>query len=472
MPPQLPMHRDFDHEESPASASAVASAVAVASDAGGDEENDFPFLHRRRTVGTELETSRPPTAPPLRHDEDDTANRCSSSMLSQLWGNASNKNKLRFLMHPMATGNDSIGESQHKSDNGTTANKSLSLLVTAPHHRVLRLLFGAVGICVTYLYYGHVQEDLFRYQSATTAGQHTFDSVWLLQALESATNIGMGVLGRRLFGRRRNLDVRPLLVAGTSQLFAKALTSLALAKGLSFPIVVLAKSGKIVPVMLGQFAMGGSNYGTRDYLFAVLIVAGTALLTAGSTKLGQDNSTDDDSHTTTALGMACLMGSLLMDGVTAGLQKKLLQYSSPTTFDFLLFTSLAMCAVSSILSVSTSDFKTGTHFVQENPAVLRMVLCTCLCSAVGQSFVFYVVATFDPLVCSAITTTRKILSVVWSISTKGHQLSIQGNVGVALAMSGLLLEVHGKSTGGKKDSNRHLVLPEAALQKSILNVTT
>jgi solute carrier family 35 (UDP-galactose transporter), member B1 len=222
--------------------------------------------------------------------------------------------------------------------------------------------------------------------------------------------------------------------------------------------------------MVGQFLLGGSQYGARDYMFAVLIVGGTALLSCGSKPVGHsaaataaDTSSDTGStgSSTTPMGLVFLLVSLALDGVTAGLQKRLLQHSAlsgrPTTFDFVLYTSFAMFAVSATISVAfTTDFTTGTLFLQQNPVVARMVGWAILCSAVGQSFIYYTIATFDPFVCSTITTSRKILSVMWSVGTKGHQLSNQGNVGLGLAMSALLMEVHGKTTGGSsKVNNSH-----------------
>ena len=307
--------------------------------------------------------------------------------------------------------------------------------------RTSLLIYGTAGIYMSYLYYGHVQEDLFRYRSPSG---EAFRSVWLLQSMESIANISMGLAGRRLFGGRSGLQLQPFFATGVAQVFAKALTSLALAAGLSFPVCILVKSAKIVPVMLGQLALGGSRYGTRDYAFAVLIVCGTALLSAGSKQ------TQNGQAASSAAGVVCITVSLFMDGVTAGLQKRLLvrtKSAPPTTYDFLLFTNLAMAVVAVSISFGmTLDGLVGLAFMQDNPDVARMVLTACLCSAVGQSFIFFVVATFDPLVCSTITTTRKILSVLWSIVTKGHELSGQGSVGLALAMSGLILEVQGKAT--------------------------
>jgi UAA transporter family len=77
------------------------------------------------------------------------------------------------------------------------------------------------------------------------------------------------------------------VVVATARLFFQSGASLS--AGLSFPVVTLARSAKIVPVMLGQLFMGGSSYAMRDYLFAVLIVVGTALLSAGG-------KTADDDH--------------------------------------------------------------------------------------------------------------------------------------------------------------------------------
>jgi hypothetical protein len=46
--------------------------------------------------------------------------------------------------------------------------------------------------------------------------------------------------------------------------------------GVSYPIVTVAKSAKLVPFMVGQLVLGGSSYAPRDYLLGLLIVAGTA----------------------------------------------------------------------------------------------------------------------------------------------------------------------------------------------------
>lgn len=72
--------------------------------------------------------------------------------------------------------------------------------------------------------------------------------------------------------------MRQFAVTGASQVFSKAFTGLSLAKGLSFPVATLAKSGKMAPVMIGQLLIGGTTYSLREYLQVGAIIAGTALL--------------------------------------------------------------------------------------------------------------------------------------------------------------------------------------------------
>jgi UDP-galactose transporter B1 len=144
-----------------------------------------------------------------------------------------------------------------------------------------------------------------------------------------------------------------------------------------------------------------------------------------------------------------------MDGITGGVQKRLKVDMSrigmaPKPYDFMLFTNMSMCAVALVISLALGEVMTGYKFCMDNPAVLNLVVHFSICSAVGQSFIFYTVAHFDPLVCSTVTTTRKIFSVLLSIFTKGHAMSGQGWTGVSIAVGGIVSEVHAKITKSRR----------------------
>mmetsp|Transcript_9826 Transcript_9826/g.18215 ORF Transcript_9826/g.18215 Transcript_9826/m.18215 type:complete len:235 (-) Transcript_9826:820-1524(-) len=163
------------------------------------------------------------------------------------------------------------------------------MTATTAKTQALQLLFGAGGIYASFLYYGSLQEDVFRYISAADGTK--FTHAWFLQALESLANVILGVLAlvilgftgesRKWWGGTPNLPKKPFLSSGFSQVCSKGFTSLALANGLSFPVATLAKSGKMAPVMIGSLILGGAKYNLREYMQVLTIIGGTAILSMG-----------------------------------------------------------------------------------------------------------------------------------------------------------------------------------------------
>jgi UDP-galactose transporter B1 len=308
----------------------------------------------------------------------------------------------------------------------------------------VKLLIGAGGIYGAFLYYGSLQEDVFRY---TAEDGTQFKQAWLLQVLEALANVLVGFVGMQLTGATKNIPQMAFAISGASQVSAKACTSLALANGLSFPVATLAKSGKMAPVMLGSLILGGATYSLREYLQVAAIIGGTAVVSMGKKKGGGSSSS--------ALGVAFIILSLVLDGVTAGFQKRLKAETAkagvkPKPYDFMFWTNLYMCLTAVVVSGALGEIGTGLAYCTGNPEILSKIIKFAICSAVGQSFIFYTIANFDPLILSTVTTTRKIFSVLLSIFLKGHTLSLTGWSGIAMACGGILSEMSAKMKGKAK----------------------
>lgn len=112
-----------------------------------------------------------------------------------------------------------------------------------------------------------------------------------------------------------------------------------------------------------------------------------------------------------------------------------------------------MMGVAFVIALVLGELSSGFAYCSANPHIFSLIVKFSICSAVGQSFIFYTVAVFDPLVCSTVTTTRKIFSVLLSIFTKGHQISGQGWAGILLAFSGILSEIQSKYAASR---DKHL----------------
>merc|ERR1719446_398719 len=109
-----------------------------------------------------------------------------------------------------------------------------------------------------------------------------------------------------IFEGVRMVPQRPYLISGALQVTAKYCTTASMIAGVSFPVATLAKSSKMVPVMIGQLLLGKASYSTREYIHVLLIVGGTAGVSmSGKSKKGESSS----------LGLLFLCAALGCDGV-------------------------------------------------------------------------------------------------------------------------------------------------------------
>lgn len=121
-----------------------------------------------------------------------------------------------------------------------------------------------------------------------------------------------------------------------------ALFSLLECRYVIYPVQVLAKSCKPVPVMLFGAAMG-KKYSLRKYVNVCLIVLGVALFMGGkkgggSKKSASDGVDDDNSATSGAsqiIGIVMLFISLCFDGGTGAYEDKLMSVHSVQPFDLM-----------------------------------------------------------------------------------------------------------------------------------------
>eukprot|EP00419_Tripos_fusus_P000087 CAMPEP_0172685278 /NCGR_PEP_ID=MMETSP1074-20121228/20128_1 /TAXON_ID=2916 /ORGANISM="Ceratium fusus, Strain PA161109" /LENGTH=321 /DNA_ID=CAMNT_0013504393 /DNA_START=35 /DNA_END=1000 /DNA_ORIENTATION=- len=309
---------------------------------------------------------------------------------------------------------------------------------------LLQLAVGVLGIYAAFLYYGSLQEDVLTYASATG---EKFKYSWFLQILEATANVILGGICMLLFEGVRAVPQVPYLISGALQVCAKYCTTSAMVFGVSFPVATLGKSSKMVPVMIGSLLIGNAKYSVREYIHVALIVGGTAMVSmAKKAKPGSPSS---------GLGLCFLVAALACDGIVGGTQKRLkaalaAKGMKERNFEMQFMTNLYMALTAVIFTFIMGEFQPGWKFCMENPAIFKNILQFAACSAVGQAFIFFVISTFDPLVCTTVTTTRKVFSVLYSILMKGHQMNAQGWTGVSMACGGILLELEEKYSKNKK----------------------
>ena len=203
-----------------------------------------------------------------------------------------------------------------------------------------------------------------------------------------------------------------------------------------YPIQVLAKSCKPVPVML-MGALMGKKYPLRKYINVVMIVLGVALFMGGGSKhkssasaahTGNSTATgaeaaassQEDNSPGQMLGIILLFISLCFDGGTGAYEDKLMSVHSVQPFDLMYNIQLGKTILAGIALLVLNQLHIFLQMVQDMGFLL---VALGLSGALGQVFIFVTIAKFGALTCSIIGLARKVTTLVASIYIYGHELN-------------------------------------------------
>ena len=220
-------------------------------------------------------------------------------------------------------------------------------------------------------------------------------------------------------------------------------------RNISYPAQVLAKSCKMIPVMVMGTILGGKRYGSLEYVCAGLIAAGISLFATKSSKAAANRLVAPNGP----WGYFLCIANLLLDGYTNAEQdevQKRFKATTPTqTMCFMNFWG-ALYYSAYYFFVSNSGSQLAA-FCRQYPSAATDVLLFCLCGAFGQLFIFYTIRTFGSLVNTLICTTRKFFNILLSVLWHGSPLLPQQWVAVLLVFTGLLINTALKRKRPKLD---------------------
>lgn len=313
----------------------------------------------------------------------------------------------------------------------------------------LELLLCVTGIYGAYLTQGVVQESL----ATKTFGPDSLRFVHLssLNAVQSWVCFIWAFFLLSIFPSTGNSkDVPPFHVywkPGVSNAVGPACGLIALTY-ISYPAQVLAKSSKMIPVMLAGVIIYGKRYAPVEYFCCLLVSGGVSWFALASkttsSKLISPNA---------PLGYALIAANLFFDGYTNATQddihKKYKNKNPLVTMCWMNFWC-GLYYVPLMFLVSKTGFEV-LEFCSRYPEAGTNLLLFCLCGAIGQLFIFFTISRFGSLVNTLITTTRKFFNILLSVLWNGNPLMSEQWLAVGLVFGGLLLHTAAKRvySGGK-----------------------
>jgi UDP-galactose transporter B1 len=222
---------------------------------------------------------------------------------------------------------------------------------------------------------------------------------------------------------------------------------------ISYPAQVLAKSSKMIPVMVLGTLLKGKQYPLIEYICCAAITGGVALFAAHTTK----SSASRLAAPNAPLGYALCLANLVLDGYTNVEQDAIhKRYRGGTALHMMCWMNFWSGAIYlPLLFVFSSTGRAVGSFCAAHPAAALDLLLFCLCGAAGQLFIFYTIKTFGSLVNTLVTTTRKFFSILGSVVWNGNALAPQQWAAVVLVFAGLIASSATKHRQRGRHSHQH-----------------
>jgi len=211
---------------------------------------------------------------------------------------------------------------------------------------------------------------------------------------------------------------------------------------MSYPAQALAKSCKMIPVMVARFLLvRGVKYSRTEIIQVVAVTSGIAVFMLGGGKGGGRSGGPETSF----LGLFLCLLSLGLDAYTAPAQEKLSrQYPQVSMWRMMLYLNAWALVLIAATMLLLNQLPHVITFVLANPSAMWDLVLFGLCASSGQAFILLTLLCFNSLVVVTLTTTRKFFTILLSVVMYGHQLNAAQWTGVSMVFAGLGVDVLAK----------------------------
>ncbi|CAD5118568.1 DgyrCDS7256 [Dimorphilus gyrociliatus] len=208
-------------------------------------------------------------------------------------------------------------------------------------------------------------------------------------------------------------------------------------KYVSFPMQVMTKASKIIPVMAMSKIVSNKTYKLHEYILALFISIGLFLFIFAT-----KDAVKGYSSTTTFAGVVLLLGYVIFDSFTSNWQSKLFKTHKMSSVQMMACVNLFSVIFTSVTLLEQGGFTEAASFMFRYEVFAFHVLLLGVCGAVGQLFIFKTIDEFGPVVFTLIMTIRLALSILLSSLFYGHPITPIGSLGIVIVFFSIFVNVY------------------------------
>lgn len=205
-------------------------------------------------------------------------------------------------------------------------------------------------------------------------------------------------------------------------------------KYVSFPVQMLGKSFKMLPVMMWSIIVSRKTYPPLDWAVAFMVTAGITMFLASGPTGSPVPSTGEHSF----VGVLLLLVFLAFDGFTSTFQEKLFREHNMSKYNQMFYINLGACLISSLcVTLLGGGFTKALDFIIEHPGFVFDSSLLSTSAVASQWFIYSQVEEFGALVLAATMNVRQVCSILVSYASFGHVMTPLQAVGVFCAFTAL-----------------------------------
>ena len=214
-------------------------------------------------------------------------------------------------------------------------------------------------------------------------------------------------------------------------------------KYLTYSVSTLAKTMKVVPVMIwGQF-LGEKKFTSREYVEATVMTFGCFVFVANRGWRSAVQKRYEGEYDESSLEWAANAGFLILavyfvfDGFTSTFQQKMYRRDGVTVTAQVFFTSFFTTVFGFAWLVITDQLSPSIRFVHDHPAIVGDILLLSCASTVAQFSIAYTIKSYSAVILASIMTFRQFLSVLISCYVFSSPLNVVQWLGILLILAPL-----------------------------------
>lgn len=296
---------------------------------------------------------------------------------------------------------------------------------------------------VSYLIWGVLQEKIMTQEYVHMEGTkevrvHFKESQFLVFANRFLAFLIAGIYLRLNAGSTTKQQSAPLYKFSISSIanILSAWFQYEALKFVNFPTQVLAKSCKIIPVMVMGKIVSRTQYQFYEYVTAGLISLGMVMFMFGSADESKG------SAVTTLTGVFLLCMYMASDSFNSNWQGELFKSYRMSPVEMMFGVNMFSCLFTGSSLFVQSGFLDSIEFAMRHPAFVYDCLLLSISAAVGQLFIYFTISKFGPVVFTIIMTLRQAVAILLSCVIYKHNISATGMFGILVVFLAIFLRIY------------------------------